>query len=649
MGAARPVRGRPGPATPGPRARRQPPRRPWRWGRLLVVSLALVVVAALVPQALADTDGGGMPASGDRGVAPRSRAQVLHELLGVVSPVAGRWIVVLEDPRAPARTLAEEYRARHGARIDMVFGSTLRGFAGRLGPAARLRAENDPRVAAVVPDTLVKASEQALPPGIDRVDGERSVARSGDGRGAVDVDVAVIDTGIDPRHPDLRVAGGTDCTGEGGITDGNGHGTHVAGTIAATDDGGGVVGVAPGARLWAVKALNAEGAGTTSSIICAVDWVAANADVIEVANLSLGGRAVGEPGRACGRGDPLHDAVCRAVAAGVTIVVAAGNEAEDAGGYFPAGYDEVITVSALADYDGAQGGVSPPSCRGGGPDDTRARFSNYGRVVDVIAPGTCVLSTVPGGGVARLSGTSMASPHVAGAAALLAAGDPDASPGQVKDALRHAGSAAWDDRDDPDGIQEPLLDTGALPGGTTQPPATTSSTRESPGPERTAPPDQQQGPVRRVGRVAQRIAEDLFARVNAERRARGLAPLRRDPALALLAAQWSAEMARSGEFEHRPDLRRALTDGRIRVGGNIASTNGPDQSRTVHGLWMRSDGHRENILQPGFDSMGIGVVCDGDRVYATQLFASTSRAPWAGDRVPPRSPSAATGSNGLAG
>jgi uncharacterized protein YkwD len=272
--------------------------------------------------------------------------------------------------------------------------------------------------------------------------------------------------------------------------------------------------------------------------------------------------------------------------------------------------------------------------------------------VDVMAPGTCILSTVPGGGLDRLSGTSMASPHVAGGAALLSAGKARTSPGQVKDALRRAGTTAWDDRNDPDGVKEPLLNAGGLPGGTAEPPTTTSaatSTTGSTGSTVQPEPDRRQAPVRRIGPVTQRIADDLFARVNAERRARGLAPLRRDPALALLAAQWSAEMARSGEFEHRPDLRRALTDGRIRVGENIAYTNGPDQSRTVHVLWMRSDGHRENILQPGFDSMGIGVVCDGDRVYATQLFASTSRAPWAGDRVPPRSPSAATGSNGLAG
>jgi hypothetical protein len=127
--------------------------------------------------------------------------------------------------------------------------------------------------------------------------------------------------------------------------DQNGHGTHVAGTIGARDDDQGVVGVAPGARLWAVRVLDALGSGSLSQVVCGVDFVTANASVIEVANMSLSGRG-SDPGSGCKTGDALHDAICNSVKAGVTYVVAAGNSHEDASGWVPAAYEEVITVSS---------------------------------------------------------------------------------------------------------------------------------------------------------------------------------------------------------------------------------------------------------------------------------------------------------------
>ncbi|MCZ7686646.1 MAG: S8 family serine peptidase [Sandaracinaceae bacterium] len=282
----------------------------------------------------------------------------------------------------------------------------------------------DPRVLLIEPDREVHAFQQILPTGVDRVEADRSgLARIDGVDQRVDVDVAVIDTGIDLDHPDLNVSPerAVDCTRGGSTTprcepggdDDNGHGTHVAGTIGAIDDDGDVVGIAPGARLWAVKVLDQNGTGWWSQI-AGIDWVTARAGVIEVANMSLGGS--GSDAGGCG-GSSLHLAVCNSVAAGVVHVVAAGNDARDAAGFVPAAYDEVITVSALADFDGAPGGAASFTCRTD-RDDSFADFSNFGADVDLMAPGVCIRSTRVGGGTTVYSGTSMASPHVAGAAAL---------------------------------------------------------------------------------------------------------------------------------------------------------------------------------------------------------------------------------------
>ena len=152
--------------------------------------------------------------------------------------------------------------------------------------------------------------------------------------------------------------------------------------------------MAPGARIWAAKVLDDTGFGTTSQVICGVDWVTAHADVIDVANMSLIDNGFDDGN--CGRtnGDPLHLAICRSVAAGVTYAVAAGNASSDASVFVPAAYPEVITVSAIADFDGKPGGLAPqfPGCLTE-TDDTFAFFSNFGPAVDLAAPGVCILST----------------------------------------------------------------------------------------------------------------------------------------------------------------------------------------------------------------------------------------------------------------
>ena len=191
-----------------------------------------------------------------------------------------------------------------------------------------------------------------MPTGIQRVFAPDNPAIAIDGADdkRVDVDVAVIDTGIQLDHPDLNVVGSTNCVtffatcGSGG-GDGNGHGTHVAGTIGALDNGIGVVGVAPGARLWSVRVLNNSGTGTTSQIIAGMDWVTARASTIEVANLSLSG----------GASASIDSAANRMADAGIAVAVAAGNNDADAAGYSPARAAKVLTVSAMADYDGLPG------------------------------------------------------------------------------------------------------------------------------------------------------------------------------------------------------------------------------------------------------------------------------------------------------
>lgn len=376
-----------------------------------------------------------------------------------VGDQARGYIVVLDDSAA-ARTVAQVHADRFGFDVGHVYSSALQGYSAKLTPATAALLENLPGVASVQVDTPVRATAQSTPTGVDRAEADLSPTAAIDGTDQrVDVDVAVIDTGVDLDHPDLNVyrAGAKNCALLGlNADDGHGHGSHVAGTIGALDNSTGVVGVAPGARIWPVKVLNALGSGLNSDVICGIDYVAAHANEIEVANMSLGGAGTDDGN--CGRtdDDAMHTAICSAVDAGVTFVVAAGNDSADAAQSTPAAYDEVITVSALADFDGRSGGGAASTCRAD-EDDTFAAFSNFGKDVDIIAPGVCIASTWKGGGYNTISGTSMASPHVAGGAALVAAGNPSATPASIKSALLGSGTTDWNAADDPDGTKEKLL------------------------------------------------------------------------------------------------------------------------------------------------------------------------------------------------
>lgn len=421
-------------------------------------------------------------------------AQVVPEqfIVGVQSGV---------DPQAAANAIAN----RNNGQVLFVYEHAFRGFALQVPSQAVEGIRQNPNVAFVEPDLKVEAFAQTLPAGIDRIEVDQNSTANVDGvDDAMDVDIAVIDTGIDLDHPDLDAQAGEDCIDDGKSTtnDDNGHGTHVAGTAAAIDDDSHVVGAAPGARVHAVKVLDADGGGTISSVICGIDYVTANADTFEVANMSLGAQ---------GQSESMRTAIQNSVDAGVYYAVAAGNDALDVYGsdgtfdtsddIIPAAYPEVAAVSAMADFDGASGGNGGSTIfQGCGKvnDDTFADcFSNFsqsvvsgnpvsspGAAIDVAAPGVSVLSTWNDGGTNSISGTSMSSPHVAGSAALYIV-ENGLSPSSASDvhSIRQAlidnaqAQSDWgpSDTNDPDSNPEGLVywGSGSGDGDTDDPPSVT--------------------------------------------------------------------------------------------------------------------------------------------------------------------------------
>jgi subtilisin len=359
---------------------------------------------------------------------------------------AARYVVVLDEGVDPD-AVAAYHEGFAGVSVVHRYRHALNGYAAEFTGDALAAVKADARVDFVSADRVFRTTAQTLPTGINRIDGELSSTASGNGAGSVNINVAVIDTGIDPSHPDLNVVGGKDCAPGVGFNDLNGHGSHVAGTIAARDNGIGVVGVAPGANLYAVKVLTDAGVGLTTDIICGIDWVTSTrtdlnpGNDIAVANMSLGGG--GSDDNNCGNSnnDAYHRAICNSVNAGVVHVVAAGNDARDFRSTAPATYGEVLTVTAIADFNGAPGGGAASTCRSD-VDDTEANFSNWAVLAadqnhTIAAPGVCINSTYMAGMYNTISGTSMASPHVAGVAALcIASGACTGSPPQIISKLR---------------------------------------------------------------------------------------------------------------------------------------------------------------------------------------------------------------------
>jgi subtilisin len=345
--------------------------------------------------------------------------------------IPNQYIVVLKNnfPIIPSEAASEAKNS--GAAVLNVYDRVLKGFSIKVPNERVLEAiQRNPNVAYIEQDMRVQAFAQLLPRGVNRVDGDLSSTVSGNGAGSVNTDIAIIDTGIQLSHPDLNVYRQiTFVSGTSSANDDNGHGTHVAGIAAAKDNSIGVAGVAPGAKLWAVKVLDSSGSGSISNIIKGIEYVTRNYLYIDIVNMSLGCECTSSS---------LNTAITNSVKAGITYVVAAGNNGKNAASFSPANHPSVIAVSAIADSDGKCGGKGIPTSYGA--DDRFASFSNYGSVVDMAAPGVSIYSTYKGGTYATLSGTSMAAPHVAGAAALYDATHPGASPSAIANSLKSTGS-----------------------------------------------------------------------------------------------------------------------------------------------------------------------------------------------------------------
>ena len=328
--------------------------------------------------------------------------------------IPGQYIVVFKDGVQDPTAVARGHAQRYGAEILFTYQHSIKGYSAHF-PEGRLdKVRADERVAYVEHDKTAYAQAQTLPWGIDRIDADVSSTDAGNGSGAVsNVNAYIIDSGI-YRHTDLNVVGHVNFAG-GKNADCNGHGTHVAGTVAARDNTSYVVGTAPGAPLTGVKVLGCNGSGSYSGVINGVDWVTANARKPAIANMSLGGP----------RSQALDDAVTKSAASGIFYSIAAGNDGVDACSQSPA------RVGA-----GTNNGIATVAATNGSEVETS--WSNYGPCVDIWAPGANVLSTSKSGGTTTMSGTSMAAPHAGGGAALYLSSNTNVSPPVVESALKNA-------------------------------------------------------------------------------------------------------------------------------------------------------------------------------------------------------------------